>query len=255
MTRFEGDGSKPESMFRLLASAPQRQKGSRSAIVTSLALHAALLAALVWATLAGGEEIAEEEETVTFIEMAEEIVPPPPPPPPQPEAPPPPELENIPKGFQTLTAPEIVPPEIPPPGERIEGVDFSGEGVEGGMAEGLAPLPGGEGEGEAEAVFAFTPYTVKPKCASGCTPEDILRHVPPLLQRSAIQCDLTVGIRVDTEGKITATDLLKSSGNSACDKAAEQWAVTTKWTTAYNRDQAVTVWIAQPVSIKTDSED
>ena len=130
-----------------------------------------------------------------------------------------------------------------------------GEGVEGGMAEGLAPLPGREGEGEAEAVFAFTPYTVKPKCASGCTPEDILRHVPPLLQRSAIQCDLTVGIRVDTEGKITATDLLKSSGNSACDKAAEQWAVTTKWTTAYNRDQAVTVWIAQPVSIKTDSED
>lgn len=241
-----GDGSK--SMFRLLASAPERQKGGSGAIATSIVLHAGLFAALIWATLAVGEEIAEDEETVTFIEVAEDVIPPPPPPPPEPDAPPPPVMEDIPQGFQTLTTPEIVPPDIPPPGEKITEADFSGEGVEGGKAEGLPSL-GGEGEGP--ATFTFTPYTVKPKCESGCSAEDILRHVPPLLQRSGVQCDLTVGMRIDTEGKVTATDLLKPSGNAACDKAAEQWARTTKWTTAYNRDQAVTVWIAQPVTITT----
>lgn len=99
--------------------------------------------------------------------------------------------------------------------------------------------------------FTFTPYTVKPKCKSGCTAKEILRHVPPLLQKSGVQCDLNVGVRIDTAGKVTATQILKSSGQSACDDAAEKWAKTTTWTTAYNRDQPVVVWIAQPVSIKT----
>lgn len=242
-------GGSSTSMFRLLASQPERRKGGSGAIVTSVALHAGIVAALVWATLAVGGEVAEEEEHVTIIEVADEIIPPPPPPPPEPEAPPPPQMEDIPKGFQTLTTPEIIPPEIPPPGEEIEEADFSGEGVEGGEAEGLAPLPGGEGE--EGGTFTFTPYTLKPRCETGCSPEDILRHIPPLVQRGGVQCDLTVGLHIDMEGKVTATDVLKTSGNPACDKAAEQWAVTTKWSTAYNRDQAVPVWIAQPVSIKT----
>ena len=100
--------------------------------------------------------------------------------------------------------------------------------------------------------FTFTPYTVKPKCEKGCTADDVLRHVPPLLKRSGISCSLTVGIKIDTSGKVSAIDLLKSSGNPSCDKAAETWARSTKWTTAFNRDQPVVVWIAQPVSITTN---
>lgn len=236
----------PESMFRLLASKPPpRGKRDAATLVTSMALHAAVAAGLIWATLAVGEEVAEEEEEVTIIEVTEEV-PPPPPPPPEPEAPPPPQVDT-PKGFQTLATPVIVPPDIPPPGEKIEEADFSGEGVEGGIAEGV-PMPAAPVE---ETTFSFTPYTVKPRCRSGCTPDDILRHVPPMLKRSGVQCELTVGIRIDTAGNVTATDLLKSSGNQACDRAAQDWARTTTWTTAYNRDQAVIVWIAQPVSIQT----
>lgn len=100
--------------------------------------------------------------------------------------------------------------------------------------------------------FTFTPYTVKPKCKNGCTAKDILRYVPPLLQKSGVNCSLTVGIRISTAGSVTATDLLKSSGNAGCDQAAEKWAKSTSWTTAYNRDQPVIVWIAQPVSITTN---
>jgi outer membrane biosynthesis protein TonB len=111
------------------------------------------------------------------------------------------------------------------------------------------PPPAAEGVGNQ---FTFTPYTVKPKCEKGCTADDILRYVPPLLKRSGISCSLTVGIRIDTSGAVSATDLLKSSGNPSCDSAAETWARTTEWTTAFNRDQPVVVWIAQPVSITTN---
>jgi TonB family protein len=116
------------------------------------------------------------------------------------------------------------------------------------VPEAPPPPPAAE---EVGSTFTFTPYTVKPKCQGGCTPDDILRHVPPMLKRSGVSCSLTVGIRIDTSGNVTATDLLKSSGNGACDSAAQQWAKTTRWSTAYNRDQAVVVWIAQPVTIET----
>lgn len=111
------------------------------------------------------------------------------------------------------------------------------------------PPPPSEPSGNS---FSFTPYTVKPKCKSGCSAEDILRHVPPLLKKSGVSCNVTIGIKIDTAGAVTATDLLKSSGNAGCDQAAQQWAKTTRWTTAYNRDQPVTVWIAQPVAITTN---
>ena len=181
---------------------------------------------------------------MTIIDVTEDL-PPLPPPPPEPETPPPPEVEA--QGFQILATPVIVPPDIPPPGEEVQEEDFSGEGVEGGIADGV-PMPAPVPE---ETTFRFTPYTVRPKCRSGCSPDDILRHVPPVLKRSGVQCDLRVGIRIDTAGNVTATDLLESSGDEACDRAAQEWARTTTWTTAYNRDQAVIVWIDQPLTIQT----
>lgn len=174
------------------------------------------------------------------------------------------------EGFEP-TADELevidVPPEIkiPPPPEEIARPAtpvISEEPIEEDITiaetvitedqpvpEAPPPPPADEGVGN---TFTFTPYTVKPKCKNGCTADDILRHVPPMLKRSGVSCSLTVGIRIDTSGNVTATDLLKSSGNNGCDQAAQQWAKTTRWSTAYNRDQAVVVWIAQPVTIETN---
>jgi TonB family protein len=117
------------------------------------------------------------------------------------------------------------------------------------VPEGPPPMPE---TAEVGNTFTFTPYTVKPKCETNCTAKDILRHIPPLLQKSGVQCDLAVGLRIDTSGNVTATQILKSSGQQGCDSAAEKWAKTTSWTTAFNRDQPVVVWISQPVSIKTE---
>ncbi len=99
--------------------------------------------------------------------------------------------------------------------------------------------------------FSFTPYTVAPRCKSGCKSEDVLRFLPPLVKRSGVECVLTVGIRIDTHGRATASDILVSSGQPACDDAARKWAMGTAWTVAYNRDLPVAVWIAQPLTIES----
>ena len=48
-------------------------------------------------------------------------------------------------------------------------------------------------------------------------------HFSPRVEKPGLVA-LTVGIRIDTSGNVTATDLLRSSGNSACDQAAQTWA-------------------------------
>jgi TonB family protein len=159
-----------------------------------------------------------------------------------------------------------LPPEvrIPPPPEEIarpatpviadepieEDITIAETVIEENAPVPEAPPPP-PASGDVGNTFTFTPYTVKPRCQRNCDADDILRHVPALLKRAGLSCSLTVGIRIDTQGNVTATDMLKSSGTPGCDQAAETWARTTRWTTAFNRDQAVVVWIAQPVSITT----
>jgi TonB family protein len=100
-----------------------------------------------------------------------------------------------------------------------------------------------------ETSFVFTPYTVKPKCVTGCSPEELLRFYPPLAKKAGISCQLKVGLRINTVGTVTNTMILDSSGHPPCDEAVQRWAMTTSWTVAYNRDQPVTVWIAQPINV------
>jgi protein TonB len=120
----------------LLASKPPREgKAAAAATTASVIFHGVLIALAVFATYAGIQSATEEEkpEDVTFIKIEEQ---PPPPPPPPPEIKPP-ETKVEPKGFKTLAAPEVVPVVIPPPDSMATNeADFSGEGVEGGSAEG-----------------------------------------------------------------------------------------------------------------------
>lgn len=156
-----------------------------------------------------------------------------------PKIPPPPEEQARPA--EPILAEEPVDEEITiPPGE-IEDVPPPID------RPGVAPPPAPDGD-----AYAFTPYTVAPRCRGGCGGEAILSRLPAALRRAGVSCSLTVGLKVDPAGAVAATDLLRSSGNAACDRAALEWARETSWTTAYNRDQPVTVWIAQPVTIRTE---
>jgi outer membrane biosynthesis protein TonB len=163
-----------------------------------------------------------------------------------------------------------VPPEvrIPPPPEEIarpatpviaqsptlelEEVTIGETTIRENMAVSDAPPPP-EPTAPADVTgrYTFTPYTVRPRCTTHCRPGDVVDHVPTLLKRTGFRCVLTVGIHIDRQGRVTATDMLVSSGNNACDLAAEEWARDTSWTVAYNRDEPVAVWIAQPLTIES----
>jgi hypothetical protein len=100
--------------------------------------------------------------------------------------------------------------------------------------------------------FGFTPYTVTPRCPAGCGTDDLLRHLPAD-RRTRLACHGAIGIHIDTNGRVMETQILRGGGNPVCDRAVRAWAQTTRWTTAYNIDQPVVVWIARPFDF-ADSE-
>jgi hypothetical protein len=93
--------------------------------------------------------------------------------------------------------------------------------------------------------FVFTPYTVRPECLEGCTKEALGLHLREVA-RDRI-CAATIGVLISTSGEVTATDMLRPSGDEACDQAIARWARTTRWSPAKNGTEPVEVWIAQPL--------
>ncbi len=122
----------------------------------------------------------------------------PPEPPPPPEQPPPPPDVIIsanppPQGFQTVMPPTDIPKEIPPINlnEKFDAADFTGKGVEGGIATGVV---GGTG-----------PVTTRdlPRGRggrSGPAPESSQPRYPPTLQAAGIEGRVEVQYVVDTTG-------------------------------------------------------
>ncbi|MGH7549591.1 MAG: energy transducer TonB [Gemmatimonadota bacterium] len=100
--------------------------------------------------------------------------------------------------------------------------------------------------------FGFDFRTVEPRCRENCSAQAIMEHIPDALRQAGLSCEIVLGIRVDTSGRVTDTEILSPSGVASCDRAVESWARTTRWTTAYNRDEPVAVWIAQPIEVRTE---
>lgn len=230
----------------LLASRPDRQIGrAANSLIGSLIVHTVIIVALVWATMAVGQEVLAEEE-VTLIELPPETPPPPPPPPPQiaaPEAPP----VDVAKGFQTLSMPDIVPPDIPPPqlGVRINEVDFSGQGAEGGRADGRE---GAAPQTDLTLAPVFTPMTVRPELLNA--PEvqrALVRSYPPLLRDAGVGGTTVMWFFIDENGAVLKTQLSKTSGQDALDDAAAEVARVMKFSPALNRDRRVQVWVEIPI--------
>lgn len=99
--------------------------------------------------------------------------------------------------------------------------------------------------------FTFTPFTERPKCKENCEAKRILELLPSFLRDDGVSCSLVLGLRIETDGRVSAIQILQSSGVKGCDAAAERWAGTTRWTTGYNRDEPVVVWMSQPIKIET----
>lgn len=240
-----------QEMFgHLLASRPVRQgRSAVAATVGSLIFHGALGGALVWATMAVGQEITDEpDEQITFIQLEEEP-PPPPPPPPPPEVRPPVPAAPVAQGFQTLAIPEIVPPDIPPPDPTtpiFTEADFSGRGVEGGRADGDSTIK--EMPVDIAVAPIFTPMTVAPVLRNRSEVERALtRFYPPVLRDAGIGGSVLVWFFIDETGKVVRTQLKESSGYDALDQAALQVAEVMEFQPAINHDEKVKVWVSIPI--------
>src|SRR6186997_368774 len=124
----------------LIESKPKKQRTTGGLIFSGI-LHAIIGTAAVYGTLQAKEQLEKPKaEKVEFVDMKKKEEPPPPkevPPPPKDVvmAPPPP------KGFLVLTAPIKVPdvlPDIDLSKKVTDEADFSGKGVAGGTAKGVA---------------------------------------------------------------------------------------------------------------------
>ena len=130
----------------LIESKPRKQK-TAGQTVFSLIIHGLLIAGAIKVTAGAAERVDEMLADTTMVFLTPpEATPPPPEPPPEDvvvSANPPP------KGFQTIVAPQEIPTEIPPVNlsERaLDPRDFTGKGVEGGIAAGVVGGTGGGGK-------------------------------------------------------------------------------------------------------------
>jgi TonB family protein len=238
----------------LLASRPPRSRGGTlAASLVSAAGHLAAVAGLLYATGAmANEEVPEPEPQVMLIEVPAPIVlPPPPPPAGQPEL----VTPDVVKGFQTLTAPDLVPTVLPPPAQSNtwKAEDFTGVGIKGGRGEGRELKPGEEVNTISPSdAPRFVPMTQRPQLLN--QPEVVRaleRSYPTILREAGIGGKVGVWFFIDEQGKVLKTQLQEPSEHDAFNKAALEVAGVMKFSPAMNRDKHVPVWVAIPIVFST----
>jgi protein TonB len=176
----------------LLESKPKKKR-TFGQTVLSFVLHGLIAFGAVKATqgVAEAAKDATPDTTMVFLK------PPPPPPPPPPDQPPPEVVVSQnppPKGFQTVVAPTDIPKEIPPINlkeKAFDPKDFTGKGVEGGVATGVV---GGTGPVTGE-VFLEAQLDDPVQPISIPTP-----RYPPVLQSAGIAGAVDLQYVVDTTG-------------------------------------------------------
>lgn len=150
----------------------------------SMAIHAVIILGAVWATLGANatDDKVKVDTTVVFLNQNQEQKPP--------------EqqviMPDVPlKGFQTVVAPDIIPTSIPQINltEHFDPKDYSGTGVEGGVANGIVP--------NSDAVFTSSIVEEQPERLAG--PQPVF---PELLKQAQIQGRVLARAIIDTTGHI-----------------------------------------------------
>jgi periplasmic protein TonB len=173
-----------------------KQKGTRTVgqTILSVLVHCGLIFGAVKATQGVAETINNRPVDTTMVFLK-----PPEPPPPPPDQPPPDVIVSAnppPKGFQTVVAPTDIPKDIPPVDlneKPFDPKDFTGKGVEGGIAAGIV---GGTGPVEVSGeVFLEAQLDDPVQPISIPTP-----RYPPVLQSAGIAGAVDLQYVVDTTG-------------------------------------------------------
>jgi protein TonB len=226
----------------LIESKPKKKglKGFFTSSFMSTVVHTVLIYGAVSATMKGAEVFQEAAPDTMMIFIEEQ------PDEPDPVEPPPPQLATLnppPKGFQTLTAPVEIPTEIPPVNlnERFDPRDYSGQGVEGGIAVGVE---GGTGPVDLEQVFIEAAVDEPPIRLSGPPPQ-----YPPLLRDAGIEGTVILEFVVGVDGHPEEESLrVIESSNRAFERAARNAVLGSVYRPGRMRGSAVRVLVRQPIN-------
>ena len=178
----------------LIESKPKKQR-TAGQTVFSLIIHGLLIAGAIKVTAGAAERLEDQLADTTMVFLTPpEATPPPPEPPPEDvvvSANPPP------KGFQTIVAPQEIPTEIPPVNlnERaLDPRDFTGKGVEGGIAAGVV---GGTGPVEIGQTFLEAQVDDPPLLI-----QQGPQVFPPAMRTAGIAGKVTMQYIVDVTGHV-----------------------------------------------------
>jgi protein TonB len=194
-------------MFDTLLESKRAKQRNVGASLTSAVFHIGAIVGVVISTAKAAMPEAPPDEKVEFAHIEK---PPEEPPPPVEEAPPV-ELKTDappPKGFQTLTAPIEIPtviPQIDLTARVTNELDFTGEGVKGGIAAGVVK---GKGEVTDQSYFVFE-VEKQAKLAPG-NPRPVY---PKILEQTQQVGKVMVSFVIDTTGKadMSTLKILESS--------------------------------------------
>lgn len=211
------------------ASQPKQVLGLS---LVSLVVHAVVIAGTVIATVSvsRGKGAVKVDTTVVYLPQPQQPQRRPPPPPPAAA------LEMPLKGFQTVVAPSEIPSNIPPVNlvEKFNPKDYSGIGVEGGVAGGIVPMS----EVYLEAV-------VEEKPALLTAPE---ARYPDLLRQAGIQGRVMIQAIIDTSGRAEPTSIkVTRSPNPGFDEPSRNWMLHAVFRPARVHGRAVRVLVQVPI--------
>jgi TonB family protein len=225
-------------VFDVLIESKRKKNLKKSANVgfVSLTVHSVLILGAVLATARAGQtdNTVKVDTAMVFLEQQQQQKPP---------EQQPVQLDVPLKGFQTVVAPDVIPTNIPPVNlsEKFDPKDYSGTGVEGGLATGIVPT-GNE-------VFMEAIVEEKPERLSGPP-----LQYPELLRQAGIQGRVLVQAVIDTTGRAEPNSVkVLQSPNPGFDQSAKNVVLKSLFRPARVHGRAVRVLINLPVDFKITS--
>ncbi|HEY2805266.1 MAG TPA: TonB family protein [Gemmatimonadales bacterium] len=219
---------------------PMNAKSFMANSTISIIVHAVLITAAVYATLHAGEAVHERVHAVAIAVAKQEE---------KKEEPPPEQkiaqVNPPPKGFQTLSIPTNIPVDIPPPqtNQHFDAADFSGVGVEGGVAKGVE---GGTGPVVTDQPYMEAVVEERPELIPGTC---ISPSYPPVLQQAGIEGRVLVEFVIDTTGRAERASLRTVSTSHPLFEAPARTAVMScRFKPGRIQGRAVRVRVQQPIN-------
>lgn len=229
-------------MFDNLIESKARKQRTFGQTLVSLAIHGILIFAAIKATQGVAEEMADRpiDTTMVFLKPPEPVK--------QPEPPPPEEVvvsaNPPPKGFQTVIAPTDIPKDIPPVDlnqKPFDPRDFTGKGIEGGVATGVV---GGTGPVDVGAVVTSAEADEPPQLLSAGP-----KRTPPGME--GVPARVEFQFIVDTLGRAEPASIkVQTSTNKIFEGPAREMIQKSVFKPGKNGGRLVRVLVKQAVSFQ-----